>query len=104
MTMPSMGKSRVVSGLPSFRVIWRGASGHGLWESRVRLAHAIMAGGRTSAVETAWEITLNGQRREVPEPLTVAQLLSHLELKPEYVAVEVNRDLVSRSRHAEASV
>ena len=50
---------------------------------------------------TTLEITLNGQRREVPEPLTVAELLGHLGLKPEYVAVEVNRDLVSRSRHAE---
>ena len=44
------------------------------------------------------EITLNGQRREVPAPLTVAQLLVHLDLKPEYVAVEVNRDLVGRGR------
>lgn len=62
------------------------------------------AGNRSSAVETALEITLNGRRHEVPEPLTVAQLLHHLNLKPEYVAVEVNRDLVSRSRHAEATV
>jgi thiazole synthase len=47
------------------------------------------------------EITLNGQLRQVPEPMTVAQLLGHLGLKPEFVAVEVNRDLVSRVRHAE---
>ncbi|MGC8641615.1 MAG: sulfur carrier protein ThiS [Isosphaeraceae bacterium] len=47
---------------------------------------------------------LNGQRREVPEPMTVAQLLGHLGLKPEYVAVEVNRDLVSRGRHAETAL
>jgi thiazole synthase len=57
--------------------------------------------GRTSAVGTTLEITLNGQRREVPQPMTVAQLLGHLQLKPEYVAVEVNRDLVTRARHAE---
>jgi thiazole synthase len=50
------------------------------------------------------EITLNGQRREVPEPLTVAELLGHLGLKPEYVAVELNRDLVSRIRHRETRV
>jgi thiazole synthase len=53
---------------------------------------------------TTLEITLNGQRREVPEPLTIAQLLEHLRLRPEYVAVEVNRDLVARSRHGEARV
>src|SRR4029078_673482 len=71
---------------------------------RGKPTRAIKAGGRSSAVETTLEITLNGQRREVPAPLTVAQRLGHLKLKPEYVAVEVNRDLVSRSRHAEARV
>jgi thiazole synthase len=55
--------------------------------------------GRPSGVGTTLEITLNGQRREVPEPMTVAQLVGHLGLKPEYVAVEVNRDLISRVRH-----
>lgn len=48
------------------------------------------------------EITLNGQRRDVPGPMTVAQLLSHLGLRPQHVAVEVNRTLVTRSRHDEA--
>jgi len=47
------------------------------------------------------EITLNGQRRDVPDALTVARLLGLLELKPEHVAVEINRDLVTRSRHGE---
>jgi thiazole synthase len=49
-------------------------------------------------------ITLNGERRDVPEPLTVAQLLRLLELKPEHVAVERNRDLVPRADHAEATI
>ncbi|MFO0908310.1 MAG: sulfur carrier protein ThiS [Isosphaeraceae bacterium] len=44
-------------------------------------------------------ITLNGERREVPGGLTVAGLLRHLEVRPEHVAVERNRDLVTRSRH-----
>jgi thiazole synthase len=44
-------------------------------------------------------ITLNGERREVPDSLTVSGLLKHLGVKPEFVAVEVNRALVSRSRH-----
>ncbi len=46
-------------------------------------------------------ITLNGERREVPEALTVAGLLGHLGVKPEHVAVEVNRVLITRARHAE---
>ena len=62
--------------------------------------HRRGAPGRSSAVGTTLEIMLNGQRREVSEPMTIAQLLGELGLKPEYVAVEVNRDLVSRSRHA----
>ena len=44
-------------------------------------------------------IVLNGERREVPESLTVAGLLRHLGVKPEFVAVEVNRDLIPRARH-----
>ena len=45
-------------------------------------------------------ITLNGERRELPDGLTVADLLGRLELRPEHVAVEVNRDLLPRARHA----
>ena len=58
--------------------------------------------GRTAG-ETV-TITLNGERREVPEGLTVAALLAHLGVRPEVVAVEVNRDLVPRARHAEVAV
>ncbi|HMB08325.1 MAG TPA: sulfur carrier protein ThiS [Isosphaeraceae bacterium] len=50
------------------------------------------------------KITLNGERREVPEPLTVAGLLRHLGVKPEQVAVEVNRDLVARRRHDQTPI
>lgn len=49
-------------------------------------------------------ITLNGERRDFPEPLTVADLLRHLGVKPEHVAVERNRDLIPRARHAEAAL
>jgi thiazole synthase len=50
------------------------------------------------------KITLNGERREVPELLTVAGLLRHLGVKPEHVAVEVNRDLVTRRRHDQTPI
>jgi thiazole synthase len=49
--------------------------------------------------ESTVQITLNGEPRELPEPLSVADLLRHLGLRPEYVAVEVNKGLVTRSRH-----
>lgn len=49
-------------------------------------------------------ITLNGEQREVPAPLTVAGLLRTLGLKPEHVAVEVNRNLVTRTRHDETAI
>ncbi len=49
-------------------------------------------------------ITLNGERREVPDRLSVADLLRHLGVKPAFVAVEVNRDLVSRTRHEETQI
>ncbi len=46
-------------------------------------------------------ITLNGESREISEPVTVADLLLQLHLKPEFVAVERNRLLIPRGRHAE---
>jgi thiazole synthase len=50
------------------------------------------------------QITVNGERCEVPGPLTVAELLQYLAVRPEYVAVEVNQDLVTRSRQAETAI
>lgn len=49
-------------------------------------------------------ILLNGESRELPEPLTVADLLRWINLRSEQVAVEVNRDLVPRARHGETPV
>ena len=49
-------------------------------------------------------ITLNGESRDVPESLTVAGLLGLLKVVPAHVAVERNRDLVPRARHAEATL
>ena len=56
------------------------------------------------AVGSIVEITLNGRKREVPDALNVARLLGLLELKPEHVAVELNRDLVARAKHAETEI
>ena len=46
-------------------------------------------------------ITINGQTRELPAPLTVAELLQRLETSPRGKAIEVNEQIVPRSRHAE---
>jgi thiamine biosynthesis protein ThiS len=47
------------------------------------------------------EITINGQRREVAEGVTVAALLEQLGLANKYVAVERNLQIVPRARHAQ---
>ncbi|MDX2035442.1 MAG: sulfur carrier protein ThiS [Isosphaeraceae bacterium] len=49
-------------------------------------------------------IILNGERREFAEPISVAGLLGLLGVKPEQVAVEINRSILPRSRHAETMV
>ena len=46
-------------------------------------------------------IQFNGQPREVPAGATVAALLEHLDLRPAYVAVEINLELVPRAKHAQ---
>jgi thiazole synthase len=49
----------------------------------------------------ALTIILNGERLETAANVTVYNLIRELGLKPEHVAVEVNRELVPRGRHAE---
>lgn len=47
------------------------------------------------------KLVINGEDREVPPALTVSGLLAHLGLDPRHGAVEVNREVVPKSRHAE---
>jgi thiazole synthase len=49
-------------------------------------------------------IQLNGEAREVPELMNVRQLLDHLDLPVERIAVERNRSVVPRSRWAEVVI
>jgi len=44
------------------------------------------------------EIIVNGDRREVPDALTVAALLDFLQMRPNRVAIERNRDILPRSQ------
>lgn len=48
-------------------------------------------------------VTINGAPREVPEDLSVRKLVEHLGLEGP-VAVEINRLVVPRARHAEHRV
>jgi sulfur carrier protein len=50
------------------------------------------------------EVTVNGTRRDVPEGLSVRGLVEHLGLTEGPVAVEINREIVPRARHAEHRV
>lgn len=49
-------------------------------------------------------IVVNGEEREVRIGATVADLLADLGLTKGPVAVEVNREIVPRSRHAEQAL
>lgn len=42
------------------------------------------------------KLQINGEEREVGEGLTLAALLEQLSMKPDRVAVELNREIVSR--------
>ncbi len=54
---------------------------------------------RSPRVKT--NIQFNGQRKEILPDTTVAGLLAQLEMRPAFVAVEINQELVPRGRHAE---
>jgi thiamine biosynthesis protein ThiS len=46
-------------------------------------------------------IQLNGEERELATACTVADLIEELGLRPEQVAVELNKDLVTRAVRSE---
>jgi sulfur carrier protein len=47
------------------------------------------------------QVTVNGERRDVPDGLTIRALVVHLGLGDGPVAVEVNREIVPRASHAQ---
>jgi thiamine biosynthesis protein ThiS len=59
-----------------------------------------MGADPTRSDSTSLHIELNGEPRSIPAPSTVADLVAHLGLKPEQVAVERNKQLVRRADHA----
>jgi thiamine biosynthesis protein ThiS len=53
---------------------------------------------------TEFEILINGESRRVPAPASAADLLRHLGLDPRSVVVELNRQIVRRTRLAETAL
>lgn len=49
-------------------------------------------------------VTINGERREIPDGLTVAALLGHLGMATGRVAIELNLDILPRARWRETQV
>ena len=46
------------------------------------------------------QIVLNGEKKDIPDGLTVEGLLQHLEIKPGRVAVEINEEIVRKTTYA----
>jgi sulfur carrier protein len=49
-------------------------------------------------------LTINGEAKEVPRAMTVAELVAHLGLGEGPVAVELNREIVPRAQHASRAI
>jgi sulfur carrier protein len=50
------------------------------------------------------DVIVNGSSREVPDGLSVKDLVAHLGLGDGPVAVEINREIVPRADHASRAV
>lgn len=50
------------------------------------------------------QVVVNGSARDVPDALTVKDLVVHLGLAEGPVAVEINREIVPRAEHAARKV
>jgi sulfur carrier protein len=45
-------------------------------------------------------VTINGNRVELDQPMTIRELLETAHVPPNYLAVEINADVVPRENHA----
>lgn len=50
------------------------------------------------------QIMLNGEKRDIPDDVTVEALLRHLEVAPARVAVEINEEIVRKAVYADRKV
>jgi thiamine biosynthesis protein ThiS len=49
-------------------------------------------------------VTINGERREIPDALTVAALLEHLKMTHDRVALERNLEILPRAQWAATQI
>ena len=49
-------------------------------------------------------IQLNGKEKEIDSECTVLQLLNQLDLHPQKVAVELNREIIKRDRYEQTPI
>ncbi len=47
------------------------------------------------------ELELNGESRTFPEGISLVDLIAHLDLSGRRVAIECNREIIPRDRHAQ---
>ena len=47
------------------------------------------------------KITINGEEKDVAQNITLSVLVAELDMKPKYIAVERNRELVPRGQHSQ---
>lgn len=47
------------------------------------------------------QVTVNGSAQELPRGATLADLVAHLKLRPENLAVELNLRVIPRAEHAD---
>jgi thiamine biosynthesis protein ThiS len=50
------------------------------------------------------KLQINGEAKSLDGPLTLAALISQMGLKPDRVAVELNRDIVPREQWAQTNL
>jgi len=49
-------------------------------------------------------VTVNGKPMELPDGLSIEDLLSRLKIRREFTAVALNREVAQRSRYAETAL
>lgn len=50
------------------------------------------------------QVTINGEARQIPDHLNLQELLGHLNLGAERVAIERNREIIKRERWSAVQV
>ena len=50
------------------------------------------------------QLQINGHSQEIPEVPNLSALVDHLQLRPERVAIELNKQIIKRSRWSETQL